>query len=482
MSTSVSSSIATLRSRLAQLGYSTAELTKMSIESELTIRAHCDAIRNKVDIARETALENIHKASKALMTEIDTYERECLSSWAKARAEHVVEDVSKRMRAFIAEKQTFLQSVLESDDTLPLCLDEAKKLAQELSDRKKQLKAAMFNDKLASFIAFSSIDDTSLGEMAFTAIKTPFKTLGNTALKLIVISAAYDFVVPLGNGQRIVTFKGDDLKDQTQISCFDRLGRLIGSDNLKYTVERENVVPCAPNQFVVCHESDSFKLSVYNSSLHRLRSVDCKMFSNICCNSKFVFGLSDTCDSYETDSDDDDDDEQEDETYSSHRIQVHHLDTLSEAFELRVPNKYTMERIMADEHRVVAMSRRSNKPSRHWYMTIFDLATCILSDNRQQAKRARTKKAAAGEFFLAEKHVRLDLGPGFVLDTEYFSQMFLFDGWLVVPRDNRELVWFDKNGTPSRTSTERDTNFKDLYASGSILLLTTHDDKLLLKR
>ena len=88
LSTSIggySSSIAAMRSKLAQIGDSTAELTKMSVESELTIQEHCDSLRQQVDIARETAIESIHKASTTLMSEIDAYERDCLSRWSAAK-------------------------------------------------------------------------------------------------------------------------------------------------------------------------------------------------------------------------------------------------------------------------------------------------------------------------------------------------------------------------------------------------------------
>ena len=94
----------------------------MTIKSEMTIREHCDSIRQQVDIVRETAIENIHKASNALMIEIDAYEHECISRWTavKESTEQVVEDVSKRMRAFLAEQQAFLQSVQASDAQLIL--------------------------------------------------------------------------------------------------------------------------------------------------------------------------------------------------------------------------------------------------------------------------------------------------------------------------------------------------------------------------
>ena len=100
----------------------------------MTIREHCDSLRRKVDIARETALEDIHKASNTLLTEIDAYERERLSSWkaAKESTEVNVKDVSERMRAFLAEQHAYLQSVQASDSELTLHLDEANKLAREL--------------------------------------------------------------------------------------------------------------------------------------------------------------------------------------------------------------------------------------------------------------------------------------------------------------------------------------------------------------
>ena len=108
-----------LSSLLTQIGDSADELTKMSIESDLTIREHCASIRLEVDIARETAIENIHKESNALIAEIDAYEHECLSGLTavKESTEQVVEDVSKRTRAFIAKQQAYLQSVKASGTT-----------------------------------------------------------------------------------------------------------------------------------------------------------------------------------------------------------------------------------------------------------------------------------------------------------------------------------------------------------------------------
>ena len=89
----------------------------MSIESELTIREHFDSLRLQVDIARETALENIHNTSNTLMTEIEAYERECLSGWTSVRGptDNIAKDVSKRMRAFLDEQHAFLQRVQASD-------------------------------------------------------------------------------------------------------------------------------------------------------------------------------------------------------------------------------------------------------------------------------------------------------------------------------------------------------------------------------
>ena len=70
------------------------------------------------------------------MTEIDTYERECLKSVTAVKV--TMDDASKRMRAFLAEQQEHLQSVkVTNADEFALHLDEADKLAQELNDRKK---------------------------------------------------------------------------------------------------------------------------------------------------------------------------------------------------------------------------------------------------------------------------------------------------------------------------------------------------------
>ena len=79
---------------------------------------------------------------------------------------------------------------------------------------------------------------------------------------------------------------------------------------------------------------------MYDSDLRCLRKVKCKYLWRICCNSKFVFGLFESYDS--NDSDEDDNDEQEEE-HLTEKIQVHHLGTLSEAFELRLPHRKIRE-------------------------------------------------------------------------------------------------------------------------------------------
>ena len=59
-------------------------------------------------------------------------------------------------------KSLLLLSIVQaSDDDVILHLDEANKLAKELSDRKKELKAAMCDNKLASFSVFPSMGHAS---------------------------------------------------------------------------------------------------------------------------------------------------------------------------------------------------------------------------------------------------------------------------------------------------------------------------------
>ena len=252
------SSIPKLRTLLARIGESTTGLSKMLIESELTIREHCDSLRQQVDIARETALENIHKESNALMVEIEAYERGCLSSWAavKDSTENVVESVSKRMSAFLAEQDTYLQRVRRRDDgDVKLQLDATNKLAQELADHKKELTAAMFDNKLASFYASPSYSEASLGELAFAHFRLPFKKLDIASSELKPVDVRSDddgFVLALEEGQRLVTFtQTRKEKSFTQMSCFDSAGRLICSDILEHHVQQQEVAQCGPREFVV---------------------------------------------------------------------------------------------------------------------------------------------------------------------------------------------------------------------------------------
>ena len=365
-------------------------------------------------------------------------------------------------------------------------LAKAKELVQELDEHKKELKSAVFDNRIALLNAFpSSIGDAMplLGELTFANVQVPFDWLEvdcTVEFKPLDIRARYDFLLPLDDGQRIVAFKqflleSDDEKCFTQMSCFDQLGRLVATGELEHHVQLENVAQCGPSEFVVFHESNasgSPKLSVYASAdLKCLRTSACNnYFSNTCCNSKFVFGL---CDSFELDSGKDDDDDSDDDTTerskycSRQRIRVHHLDTLSEAFALLVPKKYKIERLLADEHHLVAVCRMGDK-TRQWYMTVFDLATCdeILSRSGDKT----------GHFCPPESLVDLDM------EWLWQEELFLLDGWLVVP-SAEEILWFDKRGNRSETSTYVDTSdLHTIYASRSALLFHFHDGKLLMKR
>ena len=416
----------------------------------------------------------------------------------KESTEVTLEDVSKRARAFLTEQHAYLQCVHASETEWLLHMYEANKLANEMSTCKKELKTAMFNKKLASFIAFPSMDDPPLGELAFTDIQLPFKKvdineLDTNELKAVDIRADYDFLLPFEHGQKIVAFQwcfvnGDFDKCYTQMSCFDLLGRQIGTGTVRRRVERDNVVQSGPSEFVVCHFSKSPELSVFNSDLHCMRTVRCKYFTNICCNSKFVFGLWDTREKYDPNCPYSnihgpyDDNKEQEEQHSPLRIQVHHLDTLSEAFALLVPKKFTMGRIMADEHHVVAISCLGSEPfwrdsaSRLWFMSVFDLqAIGNDSGDDEDARGGKTKR-----FYLVKRHIDL------AMQTVWLTGVFRLDGWLVVPRygpHTKEMVCFNKNGKRSETSTELDTNkLRAIYSSDSCLLFALHDYKLLLKR
>ena len=164
-------------------------------------------LTQKVDIAWEQAPETIHKASS--MSDID--ESECLSCWTtvKKYTQATLEDVSKWMRAF------FVKQHVKSDVEMLRRLEEVNKLAQELIDRKKELKAAMFVNVLLSFIPNG---DASRGKLVFTTIKLPSKTRAttNTELESIDVSAAYDSAVPLESGRSIAKLRScEQLNDST---------------------------------------------------------------------------------------------------------------------------------------------------------------------------------------------------------------------------------------------------------------------------
>ena len=130
-----------------------------------------------------------------------------------------------------------------------------------------------------------------------------------------------------------------------------------------------------------------------------------------------------------------------------------HLGTLKQAFGLRVPKKYRIEQIMADELHMVALSRLGRK----WFVSIFDL--------QATSHKATVMKTNKARVFLAERHVRLDV------EALVPPSVFLFNDWLVFHIKN-ELAWFDKKGKRSATSPKLNniSNERAVYISCSNLL------------
>ena len=83
---------------------------------------------------------------------------------------------------------------------------------------------------------------------------------------------------------------------------------------------------------------------------------------------------------------------------------MHHLDTLSEANVLCVPAKYTVERILADEHHVVAVCRVGDE-ARQWFMSVFDLATC----NQIGGDNTSARGVNSARFSLPERFFDFDM-------------------------------------------------------------------------
>ena len=120
-----------------------------------------------------------------------------------------------------------------------------------------------------------------------------------------------------------------------------------------------------------------------------------------------------------SDDDDDGDNNEQDKRSSVPRILVHHLDTLSEAFELRVPRKYRVERIFADEHHLLAVcATKSELESNQLFMSVFDLATCNVIGGDNSANDVR--------FSLTESPFELNMGD------RWAEELLMIDGWLVV--------------------------------------------------
>ena len=278
-----------------------------------------------------------------------------------------------------------------------------------------------------------------------------------------------DFVLPLEDGQHMIFFKALYKASKTEnffscMSCLDRHGRLLNQIYLPYEVERKRVARYGPSEFIISHFFDrAQELRVYNSALECVRKVGTESrVTEICCNDKYVFGI------FWVEINKDELGPMEKSVSSSFTgiVQVRHLRTLEVAFYLTVDRKYKLKRIMADEHHCVAFSTECpSKPTLQSqlqsYMHVFELSG----------------KCGKSVYFAAERLVHMDT------QSIWVNLAFLRDDWLVIPHQ-REIVWLDKNGQRSDTSTEFHTlaALRAVRPSGLSLQFALSDIKLASKQ
>ena len=165
-----------LKSNINEIKLTIANLVQLVDHSERAIRDYCDFVRNNVEQAAATAHTSVDKFREQFLSEIGSYEKECLANLAlMANTNQFSTDAIKReMEAFVDEQTRYLLHFTVDDDKVANDLDKAIELRNKLGLQMLQVKSIMFAGKQLVFIANSHpLESKTVGLLRYSFLRVP---------------------------------------------------------------------------------------------------------------------------------------------------------------------------------------------------------------------------------------------------------------------------------------------------------------------
>ena len=198
------------------------------------IKDHCMKLRNRVDLATEELIEEVHKFNEKLIDEIKEYEKECISSFNNDQySNEKFMQLVKEVDQFYSKKNHDLSTRFSIDD---IEIEEASRFADDymkrLKSEKDKLEKAKFSNRILQFDKTVALFDSNLiGSLKHKAFNLDMSDYNSINILTDLIRFNYQNLLRLKSGNFAVFFADAEF-------C---LNAVILDENGKSLVQRTNM-------------------------------------------------------------------------------------------------------------------------------------------------------------------------------------------------------------------------------------------------
>ncbi len=135
---------------------------------EVKIRDYCDKLRNKIDIATETLIDNINKFRTKMLTDINTYESNCIKSLKQIDKRDLYVKIVKENVDKLDRMQNYLNNCKIEENSVKKMTQDAKMSEYKLKNLLKILNGYLFGSNLLHFDeSIRTIDSSLIGKLDY---------------------------------------------------------------------------------------------------------------------------------------------------------------------------------------------------------------------------------------------------------------------------------------------------------------------------
>ncbi len=138
------------------------ELNSKLESPEQNIREHCDTIRNQIDLATETLIDNINKCREQYINEINSYEETCYKNFRKLDTTEELYKLIQENQEAISKFNSYVNKPRIEEEEIKNLIQNAKIHEYKLKNQIKLVDGKIFGHQKPQFEQINKFVDPSL--------------------------------------------------------------------------------------------------------------------------------------------------------------------------------------------------------------------------------------------------------------------------------------------------------------------------------